>query len=161
MSDGPTSLRYRRAVLALKGSVPDDLVVRTGLEMARSGRTELVGIHVVEVDWRHDLDEEMPGSREYGATVLDIAEAQAEEVDIRLQTQLLQARDVGAALVDEAMALEADVIVLGLAYRTRRGGDFAIGETIGYVLRNAPCTVLVIRQPVPGSGPDLMEPRKD
>ena len=156
-----SDLRYRRAVLGLNGSITDDLVVRTGLELARTAKTELVAIHVVEVDWRHDLDGEMPGSRETAATVLDIAEAQAEDADIELRTQLLQARDVGAALVDEAVELDADVIVLGLPYRKRRGGDFAIGTTIPYVFRNAPCTVLVIRQPVPGAGPQIPDPRKD
>ena len=65
-----------------------------------------------------------------------------------LETQLLQARDVGAALVDEAVALEADAIVLGLPYQVRFGGDFAIGQTIPYVFKNAPCRVLVVREPV-------------
>ena len=77
-----------------------------------------------------------------------MAEGLAERAKVRLETQLLQARDVGAALVDEAVALEADAIVLGLPYKVRFGGDFAIGATIPYVFKNAPCRVLVIREPV-------------
>ena len=68
-----------------------------------------------------------------------------------LQTQLLQARDVGAAIVDEAVSLEADAIVLGLPYKVRFGGDFAMGHTIPYVFRNAPCAVFVVREPVAAS----------
>jgi nucleotide-binding universal stress UspA family protein len=62
---------------------------------------------------------------------------------------LLQARDVGAALVDEATERGADVLVVGLGYRKRFGGDFAIGRTVPYVLKNAPCAVWVLREPMP------------
>ena len=64
---------------------------------------------------------------------------------------LLQAREVAAALVDEAIEIGADTIILGLPYRKRFGGDFVIGSTIPYVLQNAPCQVLVAREPMPES----------
>jgi nucleotide-binding universal stress UspA family protein len=81
--------------------------------------------------------------------VLDSAESIAEEAKMTLEPVLLQARDVGAALVDEAVERDADLIVLGVPFRTRFGGDFAIGRTIPYVLQNAPCTVWVVREPMP------------
>jgi nucleotide-binding universal stress UspA family protein len=56
---------------------------------------------------------------------------------------------VGAALVDEATEQEADMLILGLPYRKRFGGDFAIGRTVPYVLKNAPCAVWVVREPIP------------
>ena len=77
-----------------------------------------------------------------------MAEGAAERSKVRMRTELLQARDVGAALVDEAVALDADVMLLGLPYRTRLGGDFAIGRTIPYVFQNAPCRVIVVREAV-------------
>jgi nucleotide-binding universal stress UspA family protein len=67
---------------------------------------------------------------------------------MRLDPVLLQARDVGAALVDEATERAADLLVVGLPYRKRFGGDFAIGRTIPYVLKNAPCAVWVVREPI-------------
>ena len=57
-------------------------------------------------------------------------------------------RTVRSALVDEAAAIDADVMLLGLPYRTRLGGDFAIGRTIPYVFQNAPCRVIVVREAV-------------
>jgi len=65
-----------------------------------------------------------------------------------LDPVLLQAREVGAALVDEAIERAADLLVLSLPYRKRFGGDFAIGRTIPYVLKNAPCAVWVVREPI-------------
>jgi nucleotide-binding universal stress UspA family protein len=50
--------------------------------------------------------------------------------------------------VDEAAAREADLLILGLPYRTRFGGDFAIGRAVPYALKNAPCAVWVVREPM-------------
>ncbi|CAN5689804.1 hypothetical protein BH23CHL8_BH23CHL8_18440 [soil metagenome] len=137
-----------RAVLGLNGGPTDDLVIGLGVELARAHRSELVAVHVVEVDWQHDLDDEMAPSREQASHVLDLAEGIAEKARVNMRTQLLQARDVAAALVDEAVALEADAVVLGLPYRKRYGGDFAMGRTIPYVFKNAPCRVYVVREAV-------------
>jgi len=80
--------------------------------------------------------------------VLDAAEEIAEQSKVTLEPVLLQARDVGAAIVDEAVERGADLLVVGLPYRKRFGGEFAIGRTIPYVLQNAPCAVWVVRDPI-------------
>jgi nucleotide-binding universal stress UspA family protein len=77
-----------------------------------------------------------------------MAEGAAERSRVSVRTELLQARDVGAALVDESAALDADLLLLGLPYRKRLGGDFEIGRTIRYVFQNAQCSVIVVREPV-------------
>ncbi len=114
---------------------------------------ELIALHVIEVDWRHDLSDDLASRNERASAVLDMAESIAEQDRVTLRTELLQARDVGAALVDEAAELDADVMIVGLPYRQRFGGDFAIGDVIPYVFQNASCTVIVARESVPeGTG---------
>ena len=103
---------------------------------------------MVEIDWTLPLDADIAGRSEEVQRVLDSAEAIAEDSKIKLDPVLLQARDVGAAIVDEAVERDADLVVLGLPFRTRFGGDFAIGRTIPYVLQNAPCAVWVVREPM-------------
>ncbi len=138
----------RRAVLLLDGGPVDVDVIEFGCTLARADQTKLVAVYVVEVDWRHDLDDDLEDERQDASRALDLAEGLAERAKVQLDTQLLQARDVGAALVDEAVSLGADAIVLGLPYRVRFGGDFAMGLTVPYVFKNAPCRVFVIREPV-------------
>ena len=140
---------FHRAVIALNGGESDARVVRLVSEMARAIKAEIVAVHVVEVDWTMPLDADIAGSSEDAQRVLDAGEAVAEESKMRLEPVLLQARDVGAALVDEAVERDADLLVLGLPYRRRFGGDFAIGRTIPYVLKNAPCAVWIVREPIP------------
>lgn len=136
-------------MIALNGGPTDSRIVRLVTDMARTRKFELIGVHVVEIDWSLPLDADVAGGSEDIQRVLDMAEAIAEEHHVQLEPVLLQARDVGAALVDEASERDADVLVLGLPYRKRFGGDFAIGRTIPYVLKNAPCGVWVVREPMP------------
>jgi nucleotide-binding universal stress UspA family protein len=136
-------------VIALSGAPSDARIVRLVAEFARSTKAEMVAVHVVEIDWSLPLDADIAGRSEEVQRVLDMAEAVAETLRQTLEPVLLQARDVGAALVDEASERDADLLVLGLPYRKRFGGDFAIGRTIPYVLKNAPCAVWVVREPIP------------
>jgi nucleotide-binding universal stress UspA family protein len=99
------------------------------------------------------LDADIAARSEEAQQILDHAELTAEGLKARLEPVLLQARDVGAALVDEATERAADLLVVGLPYRKRFGGDFAIGRTIPYVLKHAPCTVWVVREPIPVEAP--------
>lgn len=138
----------QRAVLSLNGGPTDRLVIECGCKLARADGSELVAVYVLKVEWSHDLDDELEEQREEASRALDLAEGLAEKAKVPLESQLLQARDVGAALVDEAVALQADAIVMGLPYVVRFGGDFALGDTIPYVFKNAPCRVFIVREPV-------------
>jgi nucleotide-binding universal stress UspA family protein len=142
---------FTRVVIALNGGSSDARIVRlvAALATAKGGNVELIAVHVVEIDWTLPLDADVAGQSEEAQRVLDQAESAAEAAKARLEPVLLQARDVGAALVDEASERGADLLVTGLPYRKRFGGDFAIGRTIPYVLKNAPCAVWVVREPIP------------
>ena len=61
------------------------------------------------------------------------------------ETELVQARDTGPALVDEAVEWGAELIVMGLPYK-RRFSEFSLGKTVPYVLKNANCRVLLFRE---------------
>jgi nucleotide-binding universal stress UspA family protein len=139
---------FHRAVLALSGGPTDALIVRLAAEYARQSHAELVAVHVVELDWTQPLDADVAERSEEAQRVLDAAEGIAEQLHCKLESVLVQARDVGAAIVDEAAAREADLVVFGLPYRTKFGGDFAIGRAVPYALKTAPCAVWVVREPI-------------
>jgi len=147
MSDtNPAS--FRRAVVALNGGTSDVRIVSLVADQAHHLKAELIAVHVVEVDWTQPLDADIAGKSEEVQRVLDAAEEVAEHYKMTLEPVLLQARDVGAAIVDETIERGADLLVVGLPYRKRFGGEFAIGRTIPYILQNAPCAVWVVRDPI-------------
>ena len=139
---------FRRAVLALNGGTSDARIVKLVSGYAKLTKAELVAVHVVEIDWTLPLDADIAGRSEEVQRILDTAESVAENYHVTLDPVLLQARDVGAAIVDETTEREADLLVVGLPYRKRFGGEFAIGRTIPYILQNAPCAVWVVRDPM-------------
>jgi len=139
---------FRRAIVALNGGPSDARIVRLVADLARGTKAELVAVHVVEIDWTLPLDADIAGRSEEVQRVLDMAEQVAEESKLILEPVLLQARDVGAAIVDESTERGADLLVVGLPYRKRFGGEFALGRTIPYILQNAPCAVWVVRDPI-------------
>jgi len=152
MPDQKQRVPFRKAVLGLNGGPTDELVVHLGCQLAKSaGNAELVAVHVIEVDWRHELSEELSIENETASALLDMAEGIAEQYKVKLSGDLLQAREVAAALVDEAIEVGADAIIVGLPYRQRFGGDFAIGDAIPYIFQNAPCQVIVVREAVASS----------
>jgi nucleotide-binding universal stress UspA family protein len=139
---------FQKALLGLSGGPTDELVVELGCQLAKASGASLVAVHVVEVDWRHDLSEDLTGGDDRATSILERAEAVAQRVKVPMTADLLQARDIGAALVDEALEQGADAMLVGLPYRKRFGGDFALGTTVPYVFQNAPCQVIVVREPV-------------
>ena len=147
MSDNQTA-PFRRAVVALNGGPSDARIVRLVAEVAARTKAEMIAVHVVEIDWTLPLDTDIAGRSEDVQRVLDSAEAIAERFKLTMEPVLLQARDVAAAIVDEATEKGADLLVVGLPYRKRFGGEFAIGRTIPYILQNSPCTVWVVREPM-------------
>ncbi len=147
MSDAHTPI-FQRAVVALNGGLSDARIIRLIADEARHSKAEVIAVHVVEIDWTLPLDADIAGRSEEVQRVLDIAESVAEDYKVRLDPVLLQARDVGAAIVDEATERGADLLVVGLPFRKRFGGEFAIGRTIPYILQNAPCAVWVVRDPM-------------
>jgi nucleotide-binding universal stress UspA family protein len=139
---------FRRAVLALSGGSTDAMIVKLACELARPTHAELIAVHVVELNWTQPLDADVAERSEEAQRVLDAAEGIAESLHGKMESVLVQARDVGAAIVDEAAARNADMLILGLPYKTRFGGDFAIGRAIPYALKNASCAVWVVREPM-------------
>jgi len=66
----------------------------------------------------------------------------AEEEDYEVEAEALQAREVGPAIIDEAVERGINLILMGVNYK-RRFGQFSLGNVAPYVLKNAPCPVLL------------------
>lgn len=147
--------RYQRIVVPIAGTPADGDVLGLVGNLVGKHPAQLTLIYVVEVVQSMPLDAELPSEIANGERALREAEAEAKRLlgtrSNEVYTELLQARSVGAAVVDEAIERNADAIVMTAAVR-RRHGRPTLGDTIGYVLLNAPCEVLVARQPLGQDG---------
>lgn len=123
------------------------LAVACAIAKAQRG-TSVHVVHVIEVLRSLPLTAEMETEAQYGEQVLRRAADLASQLECRVTTELLQARDAGVAIVEEAERIGADAIVLGVGYK-RLIGEFQTGRTVDYVFRHAPCQVWLIRRELP------------
>lgn len=147
-------------IVPVTGSSVDERIVEALSRICQRQLSDVTLVYVVEVEQSMPLDAELPEEVNRGEFVLrDTADALRRDLDpqtVHVFTELLQARSAGAAIVDEATDKNADMIMLGATLR-RQYGRLTVGETVDYVLRYAPCEVLVIRQAIPDWITESME----
>ncbi|MBI4213207.1 MAG: universal stress protein [Chloroflexi bacterium] len=139
----------KKILVPVNGGPVDATVVALASQLAKPAKSRVYAIYVIEVRRTLPLDADMPTERHEADVVLDQVEHTAGELDQEIETEILQARDIGTAIVEEAVEANVDLILMGIPYR-RKFGEFDLGRTVPYVLKNAPCEVWVCREALGG-----------
>ena len=134
-----------RIMVTVGGNRVDEETVRLACRMAKSRGAKLYAVHIIEVNRSLPLSAPVEAAVQHGEEVLDAVEQLASEAELEVETEMVQARDTGPAIVGEAEEWGAELIVMGLPYK-RRFGEFNLGRTVPYVLKNASCRVLLFRE---------------
>jgi nucleotide-binding universal stress UspA family protein len=149
-----------RLVVYVTGGPDDHRLLEIVEKIGQRHNTHITIAYVVEVQQSMPLDAELPAEIDRGEEVLRSAEAFATRCvggkRENVRTELLQARSAGAAIVDEAIEDNANAIMLSCSIR-KKHGRAVIGDAVDYVLRNAPCEVIVIRRAMLNWAPDQLE----
>ncbi len=140
-------MKFSRILVAVDGGDADKDAIRLACKLARETKGKVFVVHVIEVSRALPLNAELQTDAEQGERILRRSGDYADECGYEIDTDLLQAREPGPAIVNEIAEKQIDLLLMGMSYRTRFG-HFEIGETIPYVLKNAPCRVAVLRQPL-------------
>ncbi len=138
-------MQPKRVLVALAGTSADPDMLRLVAPIARAAKAEVIGIHVIEVRWNLPLDAVLEPELDRGEELLASAKKVASQAGFDLDTELLQARNAAAAIVDTAVERKCDLIVVAMPYRKRLGRVY-VGKTVENVYVNAPCAVLAYRQ---------------
>lgn len=139
---------FKRILVALSGTAVDPDVVRVAVALAKPAKGEVAAVHVIEVRWNLALDAVLDVELERGEQLLGEAAKIAHQLGLDIETEVLQAREAAAAIVDTARERKSDLIVIGMPYR-RRLGRVYVGRTVQTVYVKAPCAVLAYRQEEP------------
>jgi len=143
-------VEFQRILIPVMGTDADEQAIRLASGMAKKNKGKIWAVYVITVKRALPVEAEIEQDIQQGEAVLDHLESIAEEDGIEIETDLLQAREVGPAIVDEAVELGADLILMGVTYK-RRFGQFTIGNVVPYVFKNASCRVILYHQPIPVS----------
>lgn len=137
-------LTPRRILVPVNGISTDNEAVRLACRLSKRERAEVVVVTVLEVRRAVPLGEVQGSDLDRAEALLDAAEEIAKELDVAIHTELLQAREAGPALTDEATRRRIDVVVVGVPFR-RRYDEFHLGRTTLYLLRHLGCRILLLR----------------
>ena len=138
-------LTYERILVPLAGTEADESPLRLATVLLAGTEGQVSLLHVIEVPFERQLDAEDPNAIAFADEVIERAEAFLTEREVRVRTGIAQARAAGAAIVDDAVEQNADLIVMGLRYKKRFGGGWDAGRTVPYVMRNSTAPVWCLR----------------
>ncbi len=141
-------MQYHRILVPVSGASVDADVLRVAVNLAKPDRAEILVVNVIEVRWNLPLDAVLEAETEKGEVLLEHVTAIAAQLGVKIETELLQAREAAAAIIDTARERNVDLIVLGMPYRRRFGRTY-VGRTVQGVYVAAGCAVLAYRQEEP------------
>jgi nucleotide-binding universal stress UspA family protein len=136
---------FKKVLVPVVGSEADIETIKLACRLAKKDKGKVWAVSVVAIKRALPLDAEIDSEIKKAEEILDKVESVAEEEDYEVETGVLQARDVGPAIVDEAVERGVSLILMGIVYK-KSFGQFSLGDVVPYVLKNSPCPVILYQQ---------------
>jgi len=131
---------YRTALVPIFGDDVSATALRSAAKLIGEGGV-VYAVFVLPVPRQLSLEAGLEDEEAQGRSVLESARIVARRTQIKVHTGLIRTRNPGAALVDEAQRLGADVIYWSA--RHAPAGEQRIGPTATYLLSKRPCRVII------------------
>ena len=141
-----TVAQFKRILVPMKLGVIGEEMLATAVKLASEHGAEVQALHVIRVPLEQPLDASMHDEDERAEASLAEAKLLGADFDVAVEGTTVRARAIGHAIVSHAVEVDADLIVLGSAPRWRRQSRF-FSPTVDFVLRRAPCEVLIVAFP--------------
>jgi nucleotide-binding universal stress UspA family protein len=136
----------RILVPLLSKSEATDRIVALAAQMVRSRNGNVELLAVLEVPFTLPLDARVEEDEKLAIETLDRAESVAKQRVTAVNKHIVKARNAGPAIVREAEIHAADLILMANTPVRVRGNVQQIHPAVDYVMKNAPCEVLVLSQ---------------
>jgi APA family basic amino acid/polyamine antiporter len=141
-----TMLSAHKILVPMKLGVIGEEMLATAIKLATEHDSQVQALHVIRVPLEQALDATMYDEEERADASLAEAKLLGSDYNVEVAGTVVRARAIGEAIVERAFEVDADLIVLGSAPRWRRQSRF-FSPTVDYVLRKAPCEVLIVAFP--------------
>jgi APA family basic amino acid/polyamine antiporter len=137
---------YQSILVPVKLGPIGEEMLATAIRLAEERSCAVRALHVIKVPLDTPIDAELHDQEEQAEASLADAKLLASEHGVDVQGEIVRARAIGEAIVENASDDGVDLILMGSSPRWRRQSRF-FSPTVDYVLRRAPCEVMVITYP--------------
>ena len=131
-------------LVPVNGDWSDQKAVKLACDFAKISKGKVIVLYVIEMARNLPVDAEVNEATTKGEEILKAIEELTQDQSCEIEAELLQARQVGPAVVQEAAEREVDTIVLASQYKMKFG-SFSLGKAVPYILKNAPCKIVLWR----------------
>ena len=135
-------MEFKSILVPVAGTEVDEETMKLACRLAKKSKGQIWSVYVITIKRSLPLDAEIESEIREAEGILDYIERVAEEENYEVETDIIQSREVGPAIVDEAVERKVDLILMGIKYKLRFG-QFSLGNAVPYVLKNAPCPVIL------------------
>jgi APA family basic amino acid/polyamine antiporter len=143
---GLAQAEFSRILVPMKlGEIGEEMIA-TAVNLAQESGASVEALYVIRVPLELPLDAELLDQEERAEASIAEAKLLGADHGVSVVGQVVRARSIGQAIVQEAVEKGADLIVLGSAPRWRRQSRF-FSPTVDYVLKKAPSEVLIVAFP--------------
>jgi APA family basic amino acid/polyamine antiporter len=138
-------LEFRSILVPIAPGYASDEAMDFACRLAAERRASIVAFTAIDVPLDLPLDAELPDDVREANEQLDEARAIGDSYGVRVIGRIARTRNIGRAIVDEAIRRDSEIIVMAGPRRVRlqRGRRQIFGDAVDFVLRHAPCRVMV------------------
>jgi basic amino acid/polyamine antiporter, APA family len=143
---GPAAvLEFRSILVPIASGYASDEAMDFACRLAAERRASIVAFTAISVPLDLPLDAELPEDVRESNEQLDEARAIGDSYGVRVIGRISRTRNIGRAIVDEAIRRNSEIIVMAGPRRVRlkSGRRQIFGDAVDFVLRHAPCRVMV------------------
>src|SRR5947209_16849142 len=139
------ALEFRSILVPIAPGYASDEAMDFACRLAAERRASIVAFTAIEVPLDMPLDTDLPEEVREANEQLDEARAIGDSYGVRVIGRISRTRNIGRAIVDEAIRRNSEIIVMAGPRRVRlqRGRRQIFGDAVDFVLRHAPCRVMV------------------
>ncbi len=143
---GPAAaLEFRSVLVPIAPGYAWEEAMDVACRLAAERRASIVALIAIEVPLDLPVDTELPREVHEANRRLDEARAIGDAYGVRVIGRIARTRNAGRAIVDEAVRRGSEIVVMAGPRRVRlqSGRRQIFGDTVDFVLRHAPCRVMV------------------
>jgi APA family basic amino acid/polyamine antiporter len=139
------ALEFRSILVPIAPGYASDEAMDFACRLAAERRASIVAFTAIQIPLDMPLDAYLPDDIREANEQLDEARAIGDSYGVRVIGRIARTRNIGRAIVDEAIRRESEIIVMAGPRRVRlqRGRRQIFGDAVDFVLRHAPCRVMV------------------